>query len=111
MGQYSQEKENECWHLPINVLIYCGKCREGEDLPPVSFRECPVGARTYEERRIVAPEQISWIFSREVRVSPLQRLSAGQAGIQVVPRILFALRRSQGDFLLSVLKQKLKQKE
>ena len=30
--------------------------------------------------------------SREVRVSPLQRLSAGSAGIQVVPRIMFALK-------------------
>ena len=45
--------------------------------------------------------------SREVRVSPLQRLSAGPAGIQVVPRILFALKSMDfGAFSFSVLKIK-----
>ena len=50
--------------------------------------------------------------SRGDRVSPLQRLSAGPAGIQVVPRIHFALKSMDfGAFYISVLKVKLKQKE
>ena len=45
---------------------------------------------------------LSEIGSREVRVSPLQRLSAGLTGIQVVPRILFALKSMDfGAFLHS----------
>ena len=51
------------------------------------------------------------VVSREVRVSPLQRLSAGLTGIQVVPRIHFALKAMDfGAFFFSVLKIKLKQK-
>ena len=47
------------------------------------------------------------MISREVRVSPLQRLSAGFSGIQVVPRILFALKSLDfGAFSISVLKVK-----
>jgi hypothetical protein len=50
---------------------------------------------------------LSEIVSREVRVSPLQRLSAGLTGIQVVPRILFALKSMDfGAFFISVLKIK-----
>ena len=45
-------------------------------------------------------------FSRRTRVSPLQRLSAGPAGIQVVPRILFALKSYDFGAFFSVLKIK-----
>lgn len=45
--------------------------------------------------------------NRKNRVSPLQRLSAGPAGIQVVPRILFALKSMDfGAFSFFVLKIK-----
>ena len=76
------------------------------------FRECPVGARVHGKKQIVAPELTFWKISREVRVSPLQRLSAGPAGIQVVPRILFALKSYDfGAFFISVLKIKTQTKE
>ena len=70
-----------------------------------------------EKNPVIASQCAHWcgnlpdeLRSREVRVSPLQRLSAGPAGIQVVPRILFALKSMDfGAFSFFVLKVKLKQ--
>ena len=39
------------------MLIYEGKCADGEVPLPIPFRECPVGVRTQDNEWMVAPEQ------------------------------------------------------
>ena len=38
------------------MLIYEGKCIDGEVPLPIPFRECSVGVRTQDIERMVAPE-------------------------------------------------------
>ena len=72
------------------MLIYCGKCLDGEVLRKI---QCQRVSGWCKDILLCVNGRPGADFlkkvGREVRVSPLQRLSAHTMGIQVVPRKCF----------------------
>ena len=81
------------------MIIYLHKCMDGEVPLPNSFQRVGVWCKPIGMVADGRPGARFLKVSREVRVCPLQLLSA-RKGIQVVPRILFALSMMLGAFFI-----------